>query len=61
MTGNFIMLSLARLTIGLGAATGLVAGGALAANIGQTLNLSAALLALGAAAAAGQGTLKSKW
>jgi predicted MFS family arabinose efflux permease len=36
MSGNFVVLSLARLVIGLGAATGFVAGGALAANIAQS-------------------------
>jgi predicted MFS family arabinose efflux permease len=35
ITGNFVILSLARLVIGVGAATGFVAGGALAANIAQ--------------------------
>ncbi len=36
MTGNFIALSLARLVLGLGAAAGFVAGGALAAAIAQS-------------------------
>ena len=36
LTGNFIILSLARLIAGLGAATGFVAGGAFAANIAQS-------------------------
>lgn len=35
LTGNFIALSLARLVLGLGAAAGFVAGGALAASIAQ--------------------------
>ncbi|WGD52528.1 YbfB/YjiJ family MFS transporter [Bradyrhizobium sp. CB1650] len=36
LTGNFIALSLARLVLGLGAAAGFVAGGALAATIAQS-------------------------
>ncbi|WFU81542.1 YbfB/YjiJ family MFS transporter [Bradyrhizobium sp. CIAT3101] len=36
LTGNFIALSLARLALGLGAAAGFVAGGALAATIAQS-------------------------
>jgi predicted MFS family arabinose efflux permease len=36
MSGHFIVLSFARLLAGLGAATGFVAGGALAAQIAQT-------------------------
>jgi predicted MFS family arabinose efflux permease len=36
MSGNFIVLSAARLIIGFGAAAGFVAGGALAARIGQS-------------------------
>lgn len=36
LTGNFVALSLARLVLGLGAATGFVAGGALAAAIAQS-------------------------
>lgn len=36
LTGNFIALSLARLVLGLGAAVGFVAGGALAATIAQS-------------------------
>jgi len=36
LSGNFIVLSLARLIAGLGAAAGFVAGGALAANIAQS-------------------------
>jgi predicted MFS family arabinose efflux permease len=36
MSGNFIVLSLARLLAGLGAAAGFVAGGALAARIAQS-------------------------
>ncbi|PDT89478.1 MFS transporter [Bradyrhizobium sp. Y36] len=36
LTGNFVALSLARLVLGLGAAAGFVAGGALAATIAQT-------------------------
>ncbi|MDE2378013.1 YbfB/YjiJ family MFS transporter [Bradyrhizobium sp.] len=36
LTGNFIALSLARLVLGLGAAAGFVAGGALAAEIAQS-------------------------
>lgn len=35
LTGNFVALSLARLVLGLGAAAGFVAGGALAASIAQ--------------------------
>jgi predicted MFS family arabinose efflux permease len=35
LTGNFVALSLARLVLGLGAAAGFVAGGALAATIAQ--------------------------
>ncbi len=35
LTGNFVALSTARLVLGLGAAAGFVAGGALAANIAQ--------------------------
>jgi predicted MFS family arabinose efflux permease len=36
LTGNFVVLSLARLLAGLGAAAGFVAGGALAARIAQS-------------------------
>jgi predicted MFS family arabinose efflux permease len=36
LTGNFVALSLARLVLGLGAAAGFVAGGALAATIAQS-------------------------
>jgi MFS family permease len=36
LTGNFVALSLARLVLGLGAAAGFVAGGALAAAIAQS-------------------------
>ena len=36
ITGNFVLLGLARLIIGLGAATGFVASGALAASIAQS-------------------------
>src|SRR5690348_1909265 len=36
LSGNFIALSLARLVLGLGAAAGFVAGGALAATIAQS-------------------------
>ncbi|MGA2291714.1 YbfB/YjiJ family MFS transporter [Bradyrhizobium sp.] len=36
LTGNFVVLSLARLLAGLGAAAGFVAGGALAAQIAQS-------------------------
>ena len=36
LTGNFVALSLARLVLGLGAAAGFVAGGALAAIIAQS-------------------------
>ncbi|RXH23601.1 MULTISPECIES: YbfB/YjiJ family MFS transporter [Bradyrhizobium] len=36
LTGNFVALSLARLALGLGAAAGFVAGGALAATIAQS-------------------------
>lgn len=36
LTGNFIALSVARLVLGLGAAAGFVAGGALAATIAQS-------------------------
>ncbi|MBR1091493.1 YbfB/YjiJ family MFS transporter [Bradyrhizobium manausense] len=36
LTGNFIALSLARLVLGLGAAAGFVAGGALAATVAQS-------------------------
>ena len=36
MTGNFVVLSVARLIAGLGAATGFVAGGAFATNIAQS-------------------------
>jgi predicted MFS family arabinose efflux permease len=36
LTGNFVILSLARLLAGLGAAAGFVAGGALAARIAQS-------------------------
>ncbi|MET3912087.1 MFS family permease [Bradyrhizobium sp. S3.3.6] len=36
LTGNFIALSLARLVLGVGAAAGFVAGGALAATIAQS-------------------------
>ena len=36
LTGNFVVLSLARLLAGLGAAAGFVAGGALAATIAQS-------------------------
>jgi MFS family permease len=36
LTGNFVALSLARLVLGLGAAIGFVAGGALAATIAQS-------------------------
>jgi predicted MFS family arabinose efflux permease len=35
LTGNFVALSLARLVLGIGAAAGFVAGGALAASIAQ--------------------------
>ncbi|MCK1686754.1 YbfB/YjiJ family MFS transporter [Bradyrhizobium sp. 145] len=36
LTGNFVALSLARLVLGVGAAAGFVAGGALAASIAQS-------------------------
>src|SRR5262249_22483608 len=36
LSGNFIVLSVARLVIGFGAAAGFIAGGALAARIGQS-------------------------
>jgi predicted MFS family arabinose efflux permease len=36
LSGNFVVLSLARLIIGFGAAVGFIAGGALAAQIGQS-------------------------
>jgi MFS family permease len=36
LTGNFIALSLARLVLGIGAAAGFVAGGALAATVAQS-------------------------
>jgi predicted MFS family arabinose efflux permease len=36
LTGNFVALSLARLVLGIGAAAGFVAGGALAATIAQS-------------------------
>ncbi|HTO64262.1 MAG TPA: YbfB/YjiJ family MFS transporter [Bradyrhizobium sp.] len=36
LSGNFVVLSIARLVIGFGAAVGFVAGGALAARIGQS-------------------------
>ena len=36
LTGNFVALSLARLVLGIGAAVGFVAGGALAATIAQS-------------------------
>ena len=36
LSGNFIVLSIARLIIGFGAAAGFIAGGALAARIGQS-------------------------
>src|SRR5437763_6656790 len=36
LTGNFVALSLARLVLGIGAAAGFVAGGALAASIAQS-------------------------
>ncbi len=44
LTGNFVVLSLARLLAGLGAAASFVAGGALAARIGQSHPKRASLL-----------------
>jgi predicted MFS family arabinose efflux permease len=44
LSGNFVVLSLARLLAGLGAATGFVAGGALAAQIAQSQPMRANFL-----------------